>query len=203
MNSSLKDLCNLIANQGAEYAHKHTEIFSEIIRTATEKVISREQIDKTFIIFSFLNWALVNRIWSYIKNASLRRDLKNQIRESIVLKTSYELSGDKSNERVAFLAMELDQEFRELGRAYNERIKGLASLGIELYANTVKQIGLEWLQEIFNIHKEEMDVITLQFNDRVGDFAKIEESANQVKREAKQRKSGFFKKIFGFRELVF
>ena len=59
MDSSLKGLCDLIANQGAEYAHQHTEIFLEIIRSATDKTISREQADETFKIFAFLNWALV------------------------------------------------------------------------------------------------------------------------------------------------
>jgi hypothetical protein len=198
MNSSLNDLCALIANQGAEYAHEHTEIFLEITRGTTEKAISMKQVDKTFKIFSFLNWALVNRIWSYMKNTTLRTDLKGQIRKSIVLKTSYELSEDKSNEGVAFLASELDKEFREFGLAYNERVRGLAGLGVELYANTATSIVLEWLQEIFDLNDEEMKVIVPQFSDRVGNIAKIEDSANQVKRMAIQRKRGFLKKIFGF-----
>ena len=197
MNSSLKGLCDLIANQGAEYAHQHTEIFLEITRGTTDKAISREQVDKTFKIFAFLNWALVNHIWSYMKNTTLRGDLKGQIRESIVLKTSYELSKDKSNERVAFLASKLDQEFRELALSYNERIKGLGGLIVEPYANKATIIGLEWLREIFDLNGEEMDVIESQFNDRVGNIAKIEDSARQVNRKANQRKRGFFKRIFG------
>jgi hypothetical protein len=197
MNSSLNDLCALIANQGAEYAHEHTEIFLEITRGTTEKAISMKQVDKTFKIFSFLNWALVNRIWSYMKNTTLRTDLKGQIRKSIVLKTSYELSEDKSNEGVAFLASELDKEFREFGLAYNERVRGLAGLGVELYANTATSIVLEWLQEIFDLNYEEMDVVESQFNDRVGNIAKIEDSAREVNRKANQRERGFFKRIFG------
>jgi hypothetical protein len=197
MNSSLKGLCDLIANQGAEYAHQHTEIFLEITRGTTDKAISREQVDKTFKIFAFLNWALVSRIWSYMKNTTLRKDLKGQIYKSIVQKTSYELSEDKSNERVAFLASKLDQEFRELALSYNERIKGLGGLIVEPYANKATIIGLEWLREIFDLNGEEMDVIESQFNDRVGNIAKIEDSARQVNRKANQRKRGFFKRIFG------
>ena len=121
MNSSLKGLCDLIANQGAEYAHQHTEIFLEIIRGTTDKAISREQVDETFKIFAFLNWAFVSRIWSFMKNTTLRKDLKGQIYKSIVQKTSYELSEDKSNERVALLASKLDQEFRELALSHNDR----------------------------------------------------------------------------------
>lgn len=197
MNSSLKGLCDLIANQGAEYAHQHTEIFLEITRGTTDKAISREQVDKTFKIFAFLNWALVSRIWSYMKNTTLRKDLKGQIYKSIVQKTSYELSEDKSNERVALLASKLDQEFRELALSYNERIKGLGGLIVEPYANKATIIGLEWLREIFDLNGEEMDVIESQFNDRVGNIAKIEDSARQVNRKANQRKRGFFKRIFG------
>ena len=197
MNSPLKGLCNLIANQGAEYAHQHKEIFLEIIRGATDKAISREQADETFKIFAFLNWALVNRIWSYKKNTTLRKDLKGQIYKSIVQKTSYELSEDKSNERVALLASKLDQEFRELALSHNAGIEGIAGLSARPYADKVTLVGLEWLREIFDLNDEEMDVIEPQFNDRV-DIAKIEDSAREVNRKANQRKRGFFKRIFGY-----
>jgi hypothetical protein len=197
INSSLKGLCDLIANQGAEYAHQHTEIFLEITRGTTDKAISREQADKTFKIFAFLNWALVSRIWSYMKNTTLRKDLKGQIYKSIVQKTSYELSEDKSNEKVALLASKLDQEFRELALSYNEGIEGIAGLSVKPYANKVTLVGLTWLREIFYLNDEEMDVIESQFNDRVGNIAKIEDSARQVNRKANQRKMGFLKRIFG------
>ncbi len=197
MDSSLKGLCDLIANQGAEYAHQHTEIFLEITRGTTDKAISREQVDETFKIFAFLNWAFVSRIWSYMKNTTLRKDLKGQIYKSIVQKTSYELSEDKSNARVALLASKLDQEFRELAVSYNEGIDGIAGLSVEPYANKATVVGLKWLREIFDLNDEEMDVIESQFNDRVGNIAKIEDSARQVNRKANQRKRGFFKRIFG------
>ena len=197
MNSSLKGLCDLIANEGSEYAHQHTEIFLEIIRSATDKEISQEQVDETFKIFAFLNWALVSRVWSYMKNTTLRKDLKSQIYKSIVQKTSYELSEDKSNERVALLASKLDQEFRELALSHNEGIEGIAGLGATPYANKVTLVGLKWLQEIFDLNDKEMDVIESQFNDRVGNIAKIEDSAREVNRKANQRKRGFFKRIFG------
>lgn len=197
MNSSLQDLCNLIADQGAKYAHQHTELFLEIMRDARDKAISKEQVDKTFKIFVLLNWTYANGIWSNLKNTTLRRDLMGQSMKSIVLKTSYQLSEDKSNEGVAFLASELDQEFRELALAYNERIKELSIDGVEPDANTATLIGLEWLQEIFDLNDEEMKVIVPQFNNRVGNIAKIEEIANQVNRAANQRKRGFFSRLFG------
>ncbi len=78
MNSSLKGLCDLIADQGTKYAHQHTELFLEVIRGVTDRAISQEQIDNTFKVFAFLNWALVSHIWSYIKSATLRKDLKGQ-----------------------------------------------------------------------------------------------------------------------------
>ena len=197
MNSSLKGLCDLIADQGAEYAHQHTGIFLEIIRGTTDKAISREQVDETFKIFAFLNWALVSRIWSYMKNTTLRKDLKGQIYKSIVQKTADELSEDKSDERVASLASKLDQEFRELALSHNEGIGGISGLSVTPYANKVTVVGLKWLQEIFDLNDEEMDVIESQFNDRVGNIAKIEDSARQVNRKANQRKKGFLKRILG------
>ena len=198
INSSLKGLCDLIANEGAEYAHQHTEIFLEIIRSTTDKAISKKQVDETFKIFAFLNWALVSRIWSFMKNTALRKDLKGQIYKSIVQKTSYELSKNKSNERVALLASKLDQEFKELALSHNTGIEGIAGLSARPYANRLTLVGLTWLQEIFDLNDEEMDVIESQFNDRVGNIAKIEDSARQVNRKANQRKRGFFKRIFGY-----
>ncbi len=192
MNSSLKGLCDLIADQGAGYTHQHAEIFLEIIRATTDKEISREQVDETFKIFAFLNWALVSRIWSYIKNSTLRKDLKGQIYKSIVQKTSYELSEDKSDEKVSLLASKLDQEFKELVLSHNAGIEGIAGLSARPYADKLTQVVLKWLQEIFDLNYEEMDVIELQFNDRIDNIAKIEDSARQVNLKANQRKRGFF-----------
>ena len=197
MNSSLQDLCDLIANQGAEYAHQHRELFVEIVRESTNKEMAKEKVDQTFKIFAFLNWAYANGIWSNLNNTALRRDLMGQSMKSIVLKTSYKLSQDKSNEAVAFLAAELDQEFRELALAYNKRIKELSQEGVEPDANTATLIGLEWLQEILDLNDEDMNAIVPQFNNRVGNVTKIEEIANQVNRAASQRKRGFFSKLFG------
>jgi len=115
-----------------------------------------------------------------------------------VQKTSYELSEDKSNERVALLASELDQEFRELVVLHNEGIEGIAGLSARPYADKVTDVGLKWLQEIFDFNDEEIDVIESQFNDRVGNIAKIEDSAREVYRKANQRKRGFFKGMLGF-----
>jgi len=134
VNSSLEGLCDLIASQGSEYAHQHTELFLEITRSTTDKTISREQADETFKTFAFLNWALVSRIWSYIKNSTLRKDLKGQIYKSIIQKTAYELSEDKSDKTVALLASTLDQEFRELVVSHNEGIEGIAGLSATSYS---------------------------------------------------------------------
>ena len=196
VNSSLEGLCDLIASQGSEYAHQHTELFLEITRSTTDKTISREQADETFKIFAFLNWALVSRIWSYIKNSTLRKDLKSQIYKSIIQKTAYELSEDKSNKTVALLASTLDQEFRELVVSHNEGIEGIAGLSATSYINRVTDVALKWLCEIFDLNYEEMDDIESQFHDRVGNIAKIEDSAREVYLKANQRRRGFFKGIF-------
>ena len=197
-NSSLKGLCDLIANQGAEYAHQHTELFLEITRSTTDKTTSKKQADETFKIFAFLNWALVSRIWSYIKNSTLRKDLKSQIYKSIVQKTAYELSEDKSDESVALLASKLDQEFSEFVVSHNEGIEGIAGLSATSYVNRVTDVALKWLCEIFDLNYEEMDDIESQFDDRVGNIAKIEDSAREVYHKANQRRRWFFKGIFGF-----
>ena len=196
VNSSLEGLCDLIASQGSEYAHQHTGLFLEITRSTTDKTISREQADETFKTFAFLNWALVSRIWSYIKNSTLRKDLKGQIYKSIIQKTAYELSEDKSDETVALLASTLDQEFRELVVSHNEGIEGIAGLSAISYINRVTDVALKWLCEIFDLNYEEMDDIESQFHDRVGNIAKIEDSAREVYLKANQRRRGFFKGIF-------
>ncbi len=112
-------------------------------------------------------------------------------------KTSYDLSEDKSDERVVLLVSKLDQEFREFALSHNAGVEGIAGLSITPYPNRITLVGLKWLQEIFDLNYEEMDTVELQFIDRVGNIAKIEDSAREVYHRANQRKKGFFKKIFG------
>jgi hypothetical protein len=51
------ELCNLIADQGAKYAHQHKVQFLNVVKETTGKAIPEEQIDTIYKIFSFLNWA--------------------------------------------------------------------------------------------------------------------------------------------------
>ena len=113
-------------------------------------------------------------------------------------KTSYELSEDKSDESVTLLASKLDQDFRELVVSHNEGIEGIAGLSATSYVNRVTDVALKWLCEIFDLNYEEMDDIESQFDDRVGNIAKIEDSAREVYHKANQRRRWFFKGIFGF-----
>ncbi|MBM7614804.1 hypothetical protein [Alkaliphilus hydrothermalis] len=193
MNLAMNDLCNLVANEGARYALHHNELLLEIINDTTDRTLSYEQRNVCFEIFSFLNWAFATGVWSILDNPSLRRDLMEQSLKSIVIKTSYELSKDKSNEAVAFLASELDGEFRSKIRLYNERINEMALLGIEIDANAVTLVGLEWIQEEFELDDYEMSIIVPEFLSRVGDIAKIEQIALQVNRAVEERgKKGVF-----------
>lgn len=197
MNSSLLELCNLIADQGSKYAHQHKELFLEVVKETTGQAISEKQVDTIFKIFSFLNWTYANGVWSNLSNATLRRDLMEQSMKSIVLRTAYELAEDKSNEGVAYFASELDQEFRQFALVYNERIKELAREELEPDANTATLCGLEWIQEHLDLNDDQMNVIVPQFNNRTGDVARIEEIAKQVNQAASQRKKGFFSRLFG------
>jgi len=197
MNPSLKELCDLIADEGVKYAHQHKELFLEVVKETTDEAIPEKQVDSIFRIFSFLNWAYANGVWSNLSNTSLRRDLMGQSMKSIVLRTAYELSEDKSNEGVAFFASELDQEFREVALAYNERIKELSREGFEPDANTATLYGMECLQEQLDLNDDYMNIIVPEFNNRTGNIAQIEEIAKQVNRAAIQRKRGFFSRLFG------
>ncbi|MEA2005796.1 MAG: hypothetical protein U9O50_06000 [Acidobacteriota bacterium] len=196
MNSSLLELCNLVADQGAKYAHQDKELFLEVVKETTDKAISEKQVDAIFKIFSFLNWAYANGVWSNLSNTTLRRDLMGQSIKSTVLRTAYELAEDKSSGGVAFFAVEFDQEFRKFVLAYNERIKKLAGEGLEIDANTATLCGLEWIQEHLDLNDEDMNIIVKQFNNRVSDVARIQEIAKQVNRAVSQRKKGFLSRIF-------
>ena len=55
MNSSLLELCNLIADEGSKYAHQHKELFLELVKNITGQTISEKQADIIFKMFSFLN----------------------------------------------------------------------------------------------------------------------------------------------------
>ena len=197
MNSSLLGLCNLIADEGAKYAHQHKELFLNIVKETTDKAVTEEQVDTIYKIFSFLNWAYANGVWSNLSDTTLRRDLMGQSMKSIVLRTAYELSKYKSNEGIAFFASGLEQEFREFALAYNERIKELSTDGFEPDTNTATLCGLEWIQDNLGLSDDHMNVIVAQFNNRAGDVAGIEDIAKQVNRAASQRKKGFLSRIFG------
>jgi len=54
MNSSLLELCNLIAEEGAKYAHQHKELFLNVVKETTGKTIPEEKVDTVYKIFSFL-----------------------------------------------------------------------------------------------------------------------------------------------------
>lgn len=43
MNSSLLELCNLVTDEGAKYAHQYKELFLRILNEVTDKTISDEQ----------------------------------------------------------------------------------------------------------------------------------------------------------------
>jgi hypothetical protein len=197
MNSSLLELCNLIAEQGAKYARQHKELLLEILKEKARKDVSNKQVDTILKVFSFLNWAYVNGVWSNLGDTTLRRGLMGQSMKSIVLKTAYELSEEKSNEAVAFLAAQLDQEFREFVFAYNERMTELSREGLEPDANSATLWGLESIQGLLDLSDEDMTVIVPRFNRLAGDVAKIEEIAEQVNRGTTQRRKGFFSRLFG------
>ena len=197
MNSSLLELCNLIAEEGAKHAHQHKELFLNVVKEMTGKAMPEEKAHTVYKIFSFLNWAYANGVWSNLSNTTLRRDLMGQSMRSIVLRTSYELSEDKSNEGVAFLASELDQEFKKYVQAYNTRIKELYNEGFEPDENTAMLFCLEWIQDRIDIDDSKMNIIVPQFNNRAANIPRIEEIAKQVNLAASQRKKGFFSRLFG------
>lgn len=192
MNSSLLELCNLIADQGAQYAQQHKELFLELVKNITGRTISEKKVDTILKVFSFLNWAYANGVWSSLSNTTLRRDLMGQSMKSIVLRTAFELAEDKSNQGVAFLASELDQEFRQFALLYNERIKEFARNGLEPDANTATLCGLEWIQEHLDLNDDQMNVIVPHFNNRVEAVVRIEEIAKQINLAASQRKRDSF-----------
>ena len=197
MKSSLLDLCNLIAEEGAKYAHQYKELFLNVVNETTGKAIPEKEVDTLYKIFSFLNWAYANGVWSNLSNTNLRRDLMGQSMQSIVLRTSYELSEDKSNEGIAFLASELDQEFKKYVQAYNTRIKELYNEGFEPDENTAMLCCLDWIQNQIDIDDSKMNIIVPQFNNRAGNIPRIEEIAKQVNLAASQRKKGFLSRLFG------
>jgi hypothetical protein len=197
VESSLLELCELIAEEGAKYSKKNKELFLNILKEKVDIKISKESSDKIYKIFSFLNWAYVNGIWSTLKNTALRRDLMRQSMNSIVLRTARDLSDDQTTEGIAFLASELDFEFKDLVFIYMDRIKELEKEEIEPDANTATLWGLEWIQRNFDLNDDDMNIIVPKFIESVGDIAKIEEIAYQVNRAVNSRKKGFFSKLFG------
>jgi hypothetical protein len=197
MESSLVKFCDLIADEGAKYAHQHKQLFLEIMEETTGRSISKKEADLIFMIFSFLNWTYANGVWSNLSNTTLRRDLMGQTMTSIVARTALDLAKDKSVDGVASLAAGLDELFKKLTAACFDRVKELSRQGLESDANAATLYGLEWIQKTLYINEEHMSVIVPQFINRVGNVAKIEETAKQVNQAALESKKGFFSRVFG------
>jgi hypothetical protein len=195
MNSSLVGFCSLIAEEGAKNAHKHTQLFVEVVQEATDRDIPRDGVKGIFKVFAFLNWAYSNGVWSNLSDTTLRRDLMSQSLMRTVLRTAQELAVDESSERLAFLAANLDQEFRRYAVMYKQRINELTREGFN--ANAATLCGLEWIQDVLVLDDEEMNVIVPLFNARTGDIAAIEALAKQVGRAGGDRKKGFFSRLLG------
>lgn len=194
MSFALTDLSGLVANQGAECAKKELEI---VIRTARAigKAISKKQADKAFTRLSFLTWAYANGVWSNLENTALRRDLMATSFLSIALRTSYELSEDKSKEAVRAHATRVDEELKLLSRVYIERTTQYAKKGVEASPNTARVVVYEWIQEIIGFSDTEMLLIVPQLGDSYPE--KIEEIAIQVNKAANERPRGFLSRLFG------
>ena len=57
MNPSLKELCDLIADEGVKYAHQHKELFLEVVKETTDEAIPEKQVDSIFRITGYpLRW---------------------------------------------------------------------------------------------------------------------------------------------------
>jgi len=198
MTSSLSELCNLIANHGIEHAKNLSSIFQNIAQEKVGEKIGSKESKIIFKVFSFLNWAYANGVWSNLSNTKLRRDLMSESMKSIVLRTAYELSENKQNENVAMFAVDLDQEFRDFAMNYNDRLKELGRSGHEPDANTALLYGLEGIQEKIGLDDSDMELIVPAFLEQSGDFAEIESIANQVNLSSAERKNkGFFSRLFG------
>ncbi len=198
MTASLQDLCNLIADHGINNAKSLKTIFESISKENAGKELGAKESNTIFQIFSFLNWAYANGVWSNLSNTKLRRDLMSQSEKSIVLRTAYEISKNKEDKYVAMLAVDLDQEFRIFAMGYNDRLKELGRNGHEPDANTALFYGLEWIQDKIGLNDSEMELIVPVFLEQAGDFAEIENIANQVNLASTERKKkGFFSGLFG------
>lgn len=198
MTPSLQELCNLIADQGVKKAGSLRAIFATISNKVTGKDLGKKESDTVFKVFSFLNWAYANGIWSNLSNTELRRDLMTQSGKSIVLRLSYEMSENKENSHVVMYAVNLEEEFRTFAMSYIDRVKQLERSGHQPDANTALLYGLECIQEKIGFDDREMDSIVPTFLQQSESFAEIEKTANQINLAfAKTKRKGFFARLFG------
>ncbi|MCG2811213.1 MAG: hypothetical protein L6428_07125 [Candidatus Aminicenantes bacterium] len=198
MTPSLQEICNLIADQGVKKAESLRVIFATISSKVTGKDLGKKELDTVFKIFSFLNWAYANGMWSNLSNTELRRDLMAQSGKSIVLKLSFEMSENKENSHVAMYAVNLEEEFRTFAMNYIDRLKQLERSGHQPDANTALLYGLECLQDKIGFDNREMDSIVPTFLRQSENFAEIEKTANQINLAfTETKRKGFFARLFG------
>jgi len=196
LKSSLVELCDLVAEQGLQYAKQNQEQFLQIVLDVTERQVSETQSRTVLEVFAFLSWAYANGVWSNLPNTALRRDLMRQSMESLVLRQAQLLADGKSSEGIALVAVDLDRRFRDYALKYNARMKQLCHEGFEPDANAATLCGLEWIQEALELHDQDMELIVPLFNTLTEGPMEIERLAAQVNRAASEKKKGLLSRFF-------
>ena len=96
---SLKQVCDLMSDVAITNAAALRQKLTDLARRESVD-LDPEDILKTF---AFMNWTFAAGVWSDLQNIQLRRDLKDGLKDSLVLKLAQELcvSGGAVQEAVA------------------------------------------------------------------------------------------------------
>lgn len=189
-SASLKKLCDLVSDVAITNATALRQRFADLV---TPHSI---QFDSEFILktFAFMNWTFVQGVWSNLQNTKLRKDLQAELKDSLVTKLAYELSGSTSGEGVAARAVFLTEDFNSyvMGYMTNMQTVGHADSG------TARLFALEQIQEECGIDDAVMnDIVPTIWSDKKAN-SEVESIAMQVNKEVEDMNpKGFFRRLFG------
>jgi len=143
---------------------------------------------KILIGFTFMNWGIANGVWSNLKNTNLRRDLMRDSQRALVLKIARKIKEGEHPAAIAFLAVQIDEEFQRFVRIYIERIKELDRQGYSPDAGAVMLISLEWIQKNMGLKDSDMDKIIPTFIEQSKDLDEMISVAMQLIHANEMRK---------------
>ena len=188
MRSPLDDFCELIAAVGLSNAQKLQQRLQ--LRLLERGGVTLDSGRQRTVVrdFAFMNWVVANGVWSNLENNRLRQDLMVASLKAFCLKTSCVCSESQSITDIAYLAAEIEEQFKRFMAGYKAALQEFEAHGVPLDARIAMVFTIEHLQEDLALPNDIWGTVVPGFILESEDYAEIESLAFETNRAVTDRK---------------